>query len=289
MSKHASKHGAKLSMMGSIAVLLVVALTGFLFVTNLRVNRTATVTSDTADLIEQRVQEVNKLQEDVNKLSADVNTMTELASKDNTSSKTTDDPGIGTTLPAVEGPGVTVTLNDSPMWEQAIDASGSSDDIDKYVIHQQDIEAVVNALWAGGAEAMMLMDQRVLFNSAVICSGNVVSLHGKKYSPPFTISAIGDPDALIQALNASPTIKIYKQYVSSFGLGWKVERKKSLHFEETAALLQPLKYAKVSGKTEEDTDTLESSDSSGSDSSVDADNADASDSSNTGEESKGGN
>lgn len=289
MSKHASKHGVKRSVIGSVAVLLVVALTGYLFVTNLRVNRTATVTSDTASLIEQRVQEVNKLQEDVNKLSADVNTMTELASKDNTSSKTTDDPGIGTTLPAVEGPGVTVTLNDSPMWEQAIDASGSSDDIDKYVIHQQDIEAVVNALWAGGAEAMMLMDQRVLFNSAVICSGNVVSLHGKKYSPPFTISAIGDPDALIQALNASPTIKIYKQYVSSFGLGWKVERKKSLHFEETAALLQPLKYAKVSGKTEEDTDTLESSDSSGSDSSVDADNADASDSSNTGEESKGGN
>ena len=261
MSKHASKHGVKRSMMGGVAVLLVVAVTGYLFVTNLRVNRTSTVTSDTASLIEQRVQEVNKLQEEVNKLSSDVNTMTELATKDGNSSKTADDPGSGTTLPAVEGPGVTVTLDDSPMWEQAVDSSGSSEDIDKYVIHQQDIEAVVNALWEGGAEAMMLMDQRVLFNSAVICSGNVISLHGKKYSPPFTISAIGDPDKLTQALNDSSTIKIYKQYVSSFGLGWKVERKKDLHFEETAALLQPLKYAKVSGNTEQDANASDADES----------------------------
>ena len=261
MSKHASKHGVKRSVMGSVAVLLVVALTGYLFVTNLRVNHTSTVTSDTAGLIEQRVQEVNKLQEEVNELSSDVNTMTELATKDGNSSKTADDPGSGTTLPAVEGPGVTVTLDDSPMWEQVVDSSGSSEDIDKYVIHQQDIEAVVNALWEGGAEAMMLMDQRVLFNSAVICSGNVISLHGKKYSPPFTISAIGDADNLIQALNDSPTIKIYKQYVSSFGLGWKVERKKNLHFDETAALLQPLKYAKVSGKTEQEADASDADES----------------------------
>ena len=239
-------------MAGSAAVLLVVALTGYLFVTNLRVNRTATVSSDTAGLIEQRVHEVNKLQEEVNKLSSDVTTMTELASKDGNANKTTDDPGTGTTLPAVEGSGVTVTLNDSPMWEQAVDSSGSSEDIDKYVIHQQDIEGVINALWEGGAEAMKIMDQRVLFNSAVICSGNVVSLHGKKYSPPFTISAIGSPDKLLEALDASPTIKIYKQYVRAFGLGWKVERKKTLRFEETAALLQPLKYAKVSGTDEQD-------------------------------------
>ena len=76
-------------------------------------------------------------------------------------------------------------------------------------------------------------------------------MHGKKYSPPFTISAIGDPDDLIQALDASPTIAIYKQYVSAFGLGWKVERKKDLHFDQCAKLLQPLKYAKVTGNGQE--------------------------------------
>lgn len=39
------------------------------------------------------------------------------------------------------------------------------------VVHQQDVENVVNALWAAGAEAMMLMDQRVISTSAVRCVG----------------------------------------------------------------------------------------------------------------------
>ena len=222
MSRHSTKHGVRRSMVGSVAVLVVVALTGYLFVTNLRVNRTSTVSSDTAGLVEQRVNQVNTLQKEVNSLSNDVNTMTKLSTDDNQPSNKDDGGDASTVMPAVEGPGVSVTLNDSPMWKQAVDSSGSSVDIDKYVIHQQDIEAVINALWEGDAEYMQVMDQRVLFNSAVMCSGNVI-----------------------------PTIAIYKQYVSAFGLGWKVERKKDLHFDQCAKLLQPLKYAKVTGNGQE--------------------------------------
>ena len=224
-------------MVGSVAVLVVVAITGYLFVTNLRVNQTSTVSSDTAGLVEQRVKQVNTLQKEVNALSNDVNTMTKLSTNDNEPNNKDDGGDASTVMPAVEGPGVTVTLDDSPMWKQAVDSSGSSADIDKYVIHQQDIEAVINALWEGGAEYMKVMDQRVLFNSAVMCSGNV------------------NPDDLIQALDASPTIKIYKQYVSAFGLGWKVDRKKNLHFDQCAKLLQPLKYAKAVGGSQESEST----------------------------------
>ena len=56
-------------MVGSVAVLVVVAITGYLFVTNLRVNQTSTVSSDTAGLVEQRVKQVNTLQKEVNALS----------------------------------------------------------------------------------------------------------------------------------------------------------------------------------------------------------------------------
>ncbi|WP_101621866.1 DUF881 domain-containing protein [Bifidobacterium parmae] len=263
MARHGGKHIAKRSLWGGVTIMVVVALTGYLFVTNLRANRTTVVNSDTAQLVEQRVKEVDGLSADVKKLSSDVSTLTQLTAKNSDTPSTSEDSGTGTTLPKVEGPGISVTLDDSPMWEQAVDSSGSSDDIDKYVIHQQDLEAVINALWAGGADSMQFMDQRMLFNSAVICSGNVVSLHGKKYSPPFTISAIGDPDELVKALDDSPAIEIYKQYVSAFGLGWKVERKKSLTFDETPSLLQPLKYATVvKGKNDETgTDSTDSTDS----------------------------
>ena len=83
------------------------------------------------------------------------------------------------------------TGRDSSMWQSVADTAGSSVTGTNTWVHQQDVEAVVNALWAGGAESMEVMGQRLLPTSAVICSGNVLPLQGKKYSPPFTISAIG--------------------------------------------------------------------------------------------------
>ena len=55
---------------------------------------------------------------------------------------------------------------------------------------------MVNALWQGGAEAMMLQDQRVISTSAVRCVGNTLILQGRVYSPPYVITAIGDRGAM---------------------------------------------------------------------------------------------
>jgi hypothetical protein len=116
------------------------ALAGFLLITNLRVNRTVTVTSDTAGLVAEREQLVTKLSGQINTLSEQINTLKDLTSA-STTANDTDDAGSGTVLPAIEGPGVTVTLDDSPLWEQQVDQSGSSATINDYVVHQQDIEA----------------------------------------------------------------------------------------------------------------------------------------------------
>lgn len=245
-------------MPSGIAAVVVVALTGFLLSTNVRVNRTATVNTDTADLVENSVAEVSQLQTDVNDLQKQVNNLTEALGSGSSSSSDDSNASTDTNtdaannggdaslmLPELSGAGVTVTLDDSPLWESAVNDNGTTANINDYVIHQQDVESVVNALWAGGAEAMKIMDQRVLFNSAVICSGNVLSIHGKKYAPPFTISAIGDQDAMRKALNDSKAITILKQYVSAFGIGYKVENKDNLQFEATTALLQQFKYATV--------------------------------------------
>ncbi|MDF7640001.1 DUF881 domain-containing protein [Bifidobacterium sp. ESL0784] len=241
------KHKAKRSRLGGVAVFLVVALTGFLLMTNIRVNKTSVVSSDTAQLVEQRVAQVDKLQTQVKSLGSQINTLNKYAGKD--SSKTnnsSEDPGAGTMLPAVTGPGISVTLNDSPLWQHMVSdsGSGSASNINDYVIHQQDIESVVNALWRGGAEAMMIQDQRVLYNSAIICKGNILMLQGKQYSPPYTISAIGPSGKMRDALNDSKAIQTYQEYVSAFGLGWKVEDKDNLRFPE-APVLQTLKYASV--------------------------------------------
>ena len=192
MAKHTGKHSAKRSKAAGVAAFLVLLFSGFLLSTNLRVNRSVVVSNDTAELVEQRVKKVNSLRSEIDALSTRVNDLSKtLDSQNADGSQDSESAGNGTMLPAVEGPGLVVTLDDSPLWENMVDANGSSANINDYVVHQQDIEAVVNALWAGGAESMQIMDQRVLFNSAVRCSGNVLLLQGKKYSPPFKISAIG--------------------------------------------------------------------------------------------------
>lgn len=124
---------------------------------------------------------------------------------------------------AVTGPGVTVSLWDAPTANAPADARP-----DDLLVHQQDVEGVVNALWAGGAEAMTIQGQRVTFETAVRCVGNVLLLSGVTYSPPYEIAAIGDPDELLRSLYTAPDVQIYLQYVDALGLGWSAVVEESL-------------------------------------------------------------
>ena len=127
-------------------------------------------------------------------------------------------------MQAVAGPGLQVTLDDAPPDRPVPD--GISPDL--LVVHQQDIQAVVNALWAAGAEAMTLMDQRVISTSAVRCVGSTLRLQGQVYSPPYVIRAIGDPQRLKQALDRSSDVAVYRQYVRAVGLGYAVTERRSI-------------------------------------------------------------
>ena len=126
-------------------------------------------------------------------------------------------------LVPVAGPTVSVALNDAPRRKGRPELSGDPNDL---VVHQQDVQSVVNALWAGGAEAMTLMGQRIVSTSAVRCVGNTVVLHGRVYSPPFTVTAIGDPARLQAALDAEPGVALFRDYVDRFGLGYDVSTAK---------------------------------------------------------------
>ena len=128
--------------------------------------------------------------------------------------------GIATGLTAVTGPGLRVSLHDAPTNRPQPEGIVADD----LVVHQQDLEGVINALWAGGAEAMTLKGQRVTTLTAFRCVGNVLSLHGRVYSPPYTVEVIGDPVALQKALDASPTVRVYQEFVDALGLGYEVRK-----------------------------------------------------------------
>jgi uncharacterized protein YlxW (UPF0749 family) len=117
----------------------------------------------------------------------------------------------------VVGPALRVTLDDAKLPGGELPAGADPDD---YVIHQQDVQAVVNALWAGGAEAMMLQDQRVISTSAVRCVGNTLILQGRVYSPPYVVTAIGDTRAMRRALDDDPEVENLRQWSVAVGLGY---------------------------------------------------------------------
>lgn len=125
---------------------------------------------------------------------------------------------LAASLSPVSGPGVRVTLTDAP---SEVRPAGVNDD--SLVVHQQDIQAVINALWQGGAEAMSIQGQRIISTTGIKCVGNTVVLHGIPYAPPYVIEAIGDAGRLRASLDGSPAVGIYRQYVDAYGLGYVLE------------------------------------------------------------------
>ncbi|MDR1101256.1 MAG: DUF881 domain-containing protein [Clostridiales bacterium] len=100
---------------------------------------------------------------------------------------------ISAGLADVEGPGVVFTMNDSKIKD-------SGENINAYLIHDQDLLLVINELRNAGAEALSLNGERLLATSYVRCVGSVVMVNGQPYAPPYVITAIGDPTQLETAL-----------------------------------------------------------------------------------------
>ncbi|MFD3723569.1 DUF881 domain-containing protein [Streptomyces sp. NPDC058671] len=211
-----------------VLTLAVFALAGLIFVTSFNTAKGTNIRTDASllrlsDLIEERSHKNAGLDESTAALRSQVDS---LAARDDGSTREEDErldaleASAGTT--EVSGPGMTVTLDDAPPNAQA--APGYPEpQANDLVIHQQDLQAVVNALWQGGAEGIRVMDQRLISTSAVRCVGNTLILQGRVYSPPYKITAVGDRGKLSRALAGSPAIQNYQLYVKAYGLGWKVD------------------------------------------------------------------
>src|SRR5437868_6599459 len=149
-------------------------------------------------------------------------------------------PSAWTALVPLTGPGVEITLDDAPTRpDGTIPMNARPDDL---VIHQSDVQAVVNAIWAAGADGVAIMDLRLIATSAVRCVGNVLLLQGRTYSPPFVITAIAEVGAVKAQLAASPQVAVLQQAVNAFGLTFTVRARPQITVPEYTGSLD-LQYA----------------------------------------------
>ncbi|MFD3907588.1 DUF881 domain-containing protein [Streptomyces sp. CB04723] len=206
----------------------VFALAGLIFVTSANTAKGTNLRSDSSllklsDLIRERSEKNGELNDAAAAVRTDIDA---LAQRDDGSTEAEDaklkalEKAAGTT--EISGDSVSVTLNDAPPDATANPGYPEPQPND-LVIHQQDLQAVVNALWQGGARGIQVMDQRLISTSAVRCVGNTLILQGRVYSPPYKVTAVGDPGKLKRALDDSSAIQNYLLYVKAYGLGWKVD------------------------------------------------------------------
>jgi uncharacterized protein YlxW (UPF0749 family) len=170
--------------------------------------------------IAQQARQLSDLQRQVDRLT------NQAASRDGAvaAAKQTGDAGaLSAALVPLTGPGVVITLDDAPSRPDGrLPVNARPDDL---VIHQSDVQAVVNAVWAAAADGVAVMDQRLIATSAVRCVGNTLLLQGRTYSPPFRITAIGDARAVRAQLASSEQIGYLQQAVDAYGLTFTVSER----------------------------------------------------------------
>jgi uncharacterized protein YlxW (UPF0749 family) len=178
--------------------------------------------TDLASLVEDQADDYADLQARVAELDAEVTALSKGLndSRVDRFQQRVDDLKDPAGLVERRGPGITVTLTDAP----ADLINATTGDIRPLLVHQQDIQAVVNALWKGGATAVTIQGQRVVSTTGIKCEGNAVQLQGVPYPPPYVISAVGDQAELLDAIDGDDYLAGYREDSADpdIAVGWDV-------------------------------------------------------------------
>lgn len=140
-------------------------------------------------------------------------------------------------LTDVTGEGITIVLNDSPA---EVDYAN---DVSSYILHDSDLRSIINELKSADAEAISINGERMIFTSEIRCVGPTIIINGNKYTPPFTIKAIGNPDMLSAALNLKGGIA--DQLKNLYGFEISVSKSDNLKIDKYNGIVN-FKYAKNS-------------------------------------------
>jgi uncharacterized protein YlxW (UPF0749 family) len=185
-----------------------------------RERRIPAQTSDLADLVRRRQADVRGLAADVRSLSRELVEVQERGA-----GRSDQGTAVGASverlrapagLEAVRGPGLTVELADSP---DAPTDPGESTDLR---IQDLDLQLMLNALWAGGAEAVAVNGHRVAGGAAIRQAGGSILVNYRAVVSPYRLTAIGEPEGLRRRLLASEIARQFETWTQVYGLGFSV-------------------------------------------------------------------
>jgi uncharacterized protein YlxW (UPF0749 family) len=146
----------------------------------------------------------------------------------------------------VSGPGLLVTLaNADPSADEDPVGGGTAEEDPREQVQDGDLQLVVNALWAAGAEAISINGQRLGPTTAIRFAGEAVLVDFRPVTNPYEISAIGDPDSLSAEFLASPEVGALAVISQTFGLRFEYAEEERLSLP--AASIPELRSAVPAG------------------------------------------
>jgi uncharacterized protein YlxW (UPF0749 family) len=126
----------------------------------------------------------------------------------------------------VTGPGLRLVLTDAP-----------SDDPDtedpELRVQDADLQVVVNGLWAAGAEAVAVNDQRLTAMTAIRSAGDAVLVDLVALSSPYTIEAVGNAVDMQTSLARTSAGQQLATLRSNFGIGVQLSSQSSMDLPGT--------------------------------------------------------
>lgn len=124
----------------------------------------------------------------------------------------------------VTGPGLLVTLANAAPKADADPVGGATETDPRDRVQDGDLQLVVNALWAAGAEAIGINGQRLGPTTAIRFAGEAVLVDFRPVTSPYEIGAIGDPDTLQSRFLESPEVRDLAVISESFDLRFEFSR-----------------------------------------------------------------
>lgn len=128
----------------------------------------------------------------------------------------------------VTGPGLLVTLANADPKADADPVGGATQENLPGRVQDGDLQLVVNALWAAGAEAVSINGLRLGPTTAIRFAGEAVLVDFRPVTNPYEVSAIGDPDPLQRGFLRGPGVEALAEVSAMFDLRFEFVRKDEL-------------------------------------------------------------
>ncbi|WP_167101362.1 DUF881 domain-containing protein [Mycobacterium sp. DL592] len=148
------------------------------------------------------------------------------------------------TTPVI-GPGLDITLTDPNVGRDLTDVSKQRVPGSRQVILDRDLQLVVNALWASGAEAISVGGVRIGPNVTIRQAGGAILVDNHPIASPYKILAIGPPNTMRETFERSSGLQRLRLLEASYRVGVTVSSGDGLSLP--AGPVREIKFAKQIG------------------------------------------